>query len=78
MLEFTMKSKEQETQRIVEDTKYFYQTENERLMKQITHLTAKEQFKHFDHDLMKTYRREIQELRSSVEHYQQQEENGRI
>ena len=47
-------------------------------MKQITHLTAKEQFKHFDHDLIKTYRREIQELRTSIEHYQQQEESGRI
>jgi hypothetical protein len=35
-------------------------------MKQITHLSAKEQVKYLENDTIKSYRREINELKSTL------------
>ncbi len=61
----------------MENSKGFYQAENERLMKQLNFTLSKKEVKSYDKELFKNQRKELEELRYTLSLHEQNESDFR-
>lgn len=74
MAEYSLESKEREYRKEIEELKIFYDAEIDRLTRQLTHLSHKSHSGKVDKDILRSYRQEIDQLRTSCEFHKNAEE----
>lgn len=73
MCEFTLKNKEKQFQKDLQNSRKNYQYEIDQLQKHIQHISGKMATGKIEKDMIKSYRNEIEQLKSAVEFHRNNE-----